>query len=109
MWHAAGRNMWGLAWWRGVVVGGLLPLLPVPSHSASVGLAAAIHPTSTPPPPPILQIATVITGIQVHNWGHKFDDDSPNLEWVAPTSVYGEPALGVGWGGVGKGECGGRF
>ena len=29
-----------------------------------------------------------MTGVQIHNWGAKFDDDSPNLEFVAPTSVY---------------------
>lgn len=29
-----------------------------------------------------------MTGIQIHNWGEKFDDESPNLEFVAPTSVY---------------------
>jgi hypothetical protein len=30
----------------------------------------------------------VVTGVQVHNWGARFDDDSPNLEFVAPVSVY---------------------
>lgn len=30
----------------------------------------------------------VITGVQIHNWGSVFDDESPNLEFVAPTSVY---------------------
>ena len=30
----------------------------------------------------------VVTGIQIHNWGTKFDDESPNLEFVAPVSVY---------------------
>lgn len=30
----------------------------------------------------------VVTGIQVHNWGARFDDESPNLEFVAPASVY---------------------
>ncbi|PRW45249.1 low-CO2 inducible [Chlorella sorokiniana] len=30
----------------------------------------------------------VVTGVQIHNWGAKFDDNSPNLEYVAPTSVY---------------------
>eukprot|EP00890_Picochlorum_soloecismus_P005650 jgi/Picsp_1/6086/NSC_03440-R1_low-co2 inducible protein len=30
----------------------------------------------------------VVTGIQVHNWGTRFDDESPNLEFVAPVSVY---------------------
>ncbi|KAL4436585.1 hypothetical protein ABPG75_003724 [Micractinium tetrahymenae] len=30
----------------------------------------------------------VVTGVQVHSWGSQFDDDSPNLEFVAPTSVY---------------------
>ena len=26
--------------------------------------------------------------VQVHNWGQRFDDGSPNLEFVAPSSVY---------------------
>jgi len=30
----------------------------------------------------------VITGVQVHNWAYDFEDDSPNLEFVAPTSAY---------------------
>ncbi|KAI3429492.1 hypothetical protein D9Q98_005581 [Chlorella vulgaris] len=30
----------------------------------------------------------VITGVQVHNWSKDFEDDSPNLEFVAPTAVY---------------------
>ncbi len=30
----------------------------------------------------------VITGVQIHNWGSRFDDESPNLEFVAPTNVY---------------------
>lgn len=30
----------------------------------------------------------VVTGVQIHNWGTRFDDDSPNLEFVAPSSVY---------------------
>ncbi|EFN54502.1 hypothetical protein CHLNCDRAFT_8980, partial [Chlorella variabilis] len=30
----------------------------------------------------------VITGVQVHNWAYEFEDDSPNLEFVASTSVY---------------------
>lgn len=30
----------------------------------------------------------VVTGIQIHNWGTKFDDESPNLEFIAPVSVY---------------------
>lgn len=30
----------------------------------------------------------VITGVQIHNWGARFDDESPNLEFVAPTNVY---------------------
>ena len=30
----------------------------------------------------------VVTGVQIHNWGERFDDDSPNLEFVAPSSVY---------------------
>ncbi|KAL4520247.1 hypothetical protein Ndes2526B_g01226 [Nannochloris sp. 'desiccata'] len=30
----------------------------------------------------------VVTGVQIHNWGTRFDDESPNLEFVAPQSVY---------------------
>ncbi|KAL4419735.1 hypothetical protein ABPG75_006833 [Micractinium tetrahymenae] len=30
----------------------------------------------------------VITGVQVHNWAYDFEDESPNLEFVAPTSAY---------------------
>ncbi|GAB4814589.1 hypothetical protein N2152v2_001635 [Parachlorella kessleri] len=30
----------------------------------------------------------VVTGVQIHNWGQEFDNDEPNLEWVAPVSVY---------------------
>nr|AXF41559.1 LCI520 protein [Chlorella sp. ArM0029B] len=30
----------------------------------------------------------VITGVQVHNWANDFEDDSPNMEFVAPTSAY---------------------
>jgi hypothetical protein len=33
-------------------------------------------------------MAAVVAGVQIHNWGTRFDDDSPNLEFVAPTSVY---------------------
>jgi hypothetical protein len=29
----------------------------------------------------------VITGVQVHNWGEKFDNGEPNLEIVAPTKM----------------------
>lgn len=30
----------------------------------------------------------VITGVQVHNWSTDFDNDTPNLEFVAPVEVY---------------------
>jgi hypothetical protein len=30
----------------------------------------------------------VITGVQIHNWGEKFDNEEPNFEMVAPTSGY---------------------
>lgn len=30
----------------------------------------------------------VVTGVQIHNWGTEFDNDEPNLEFVAPTGVY---------------------
>ncbi|KAK9915041.1 hypothetical protein WJX75_004010 [Coccomyxa subellipsoidea] len=30
----------------------------------------------------------VISGIQIHSWGEKFDDAAPNLEYIAPCSVY---------------------
>lgn len=36
-------------------------------------------------PPPASSLAAVVTGVQIHNWGAKFDDPSPNLEYVAPT------------------------
>ena len=31
-----------------------------------------------------------MTGVQIHNWGAKFDDPSPNLEYVAPTRCAGQ-------------------
>lgn len=30
----------------------------------------------------------VVTGVQIHSWGVQFDDASPNLEYVAPATVY---------------------
>eukprot|EP00873_Tetraselmis_striata_P040314 jgi/Tetstr1/460578/TSEL_000503.t1 len=30
----------------------------------------------------------VITGVQIHNWGEKYDNGEPNLEIVAPTAGY---------------------
>ena len=30
----------------------------------------------------------MITGVQIHNWANNFEDDSPNLEFVAPTAAY---------------------
>ena len=30
----------------------------------------------------------MITGVQIHNWANSFEDDSPNLEFVAPTAAY---------------------
>jgi hypothetical protein len=30
----------------------------------------------------------VVTGVQIHNYSTKYEDDIPNLEFVAPTSVY---------------------
>ena len=30
----------------------------------------------------------MITGVQIHNWANNFEDDSPNLELVAPTAAY---------------------
>lgn len=30
----------------------------------------------------------VVTGVQIHNWSTEFDNEEPNLEWVAPTSAY---------------------
>lgn len=38
--------------------------------------------------PCLLHAPAVITGVQVHNWAYEFEDDSPNLEFVASTSVY---------------------
>lgn len=86
---------------RGGSGGGCCHCCQYPHIAPPLDLLPPPIPPTPLPTPPILQIATVITGIQVHNWGHKFDDESPNLEWVAPTSVYGESALcgWVGWGG----------
>ena len=28
-----------------------------------------------------------MTGVQIHNWSDKYDDETPNLEFVAPTKV----------------------
>ena len=41
-----------------------------------------------PAPPPPLAPCAVITGVQIHNWANNFEDDSPNLEFVAPTAAY---------------------
>jgi len=30
----------------------------------------------------------VITGTQIHSWGPAFDDESPNLEFIAPATAY---------------------
>eukprot|EP00873_Tetraselmis_striata_P040315 jgi/Tetstr1/460579/TSEL_000504.t1 len=30
----------------------------------------------------------VITGVQIHNWGEKYDNGEPNFEMVAPTGSY---------------------
>lgn len=30
----------------------------------------------------------VITGTQIHSWGPAFDDESPNLEFIAPATTY---------------------
>jgi len=30
----------------------------------------------------------VVTGIQIHSWGPAFDDESPNLEFIAPATAY---------------------
>ncbi|EFN53712.1 hypothetical protein CHLNCDRAFT_8957, partial [Chlorella variabilis] len=30
----------------------------------------------------------VVTGVQIHNWANDFEDASPNMEFVAPTSAY---------------------
>jgi hypothetical protein len=30
----------------------------------------------------------VVTGVQIHNWGEKFDGDAPNLEWLSANNVY---------------------
>ena len=54
----------------------------------------------------------MVTGVQIHNWANNFEDDSPNLEFVAPTAAYvvvngvkthidlaAVPVRGGGWGG----------
>ncbi len=30
----------------------------------------------------------MVTGVQIHNWSSQFDDEQPNLEFVAPVNVY---------------------
>jgi hypothetical protein len=30
----------------------------------------------------------VISGVQIHSWGRSFDDETPNLEFIAPATVY---------------------
>ena len=30
----------------------------------------------------------MVTGVQIHNWGEPFDGKEPNLEFVAPSSIY---------------------
>ena len=47
---------------------------------------ATHHPPHTPPLPSLP--CAVITGVQIHNWANNFEDDSPNLEFVAPTAAY---------------------
>jgi hypothetical protein len=51
-----------------------------PKHRYTRAEACVLSPL--PPSPP------VITGIQIHNWAPDFEDDSPNLEFLAPTAVY---------------------
>ena len=29
----------------------------------------------------------IVTGVQIHNWGEEFDNDEPNIEFIAPTAV----------------------
>ena len=33
-------------------------------------------------------LPAVITGVQIHNWGVNFEDNAPNMEFVAPTAAY---------------------
>ena len=30
----------------------------------------------------------VITGVQIHSWGRQFKGDAPNIEYIAPSTVY---------------------
>ena len=30
----------------------------------------------------------MVTGVQIHNWGQEFDNEEPNMEFVAPAKVY---------------------
>jgi hypothetical protein len=30
----------------------------------------------------------VVTGVQVHSWGRKYNGEGPNLEYIAPSTVY---------------------
>ena len=36
----------------------------------------------------LLSSPAVVTGVQIHNWAYDFEDASPNMEFVAPTSAY---------------------
>ena len=29
----------------------------------------------------------IVTGVQIHNWGVEFENDEPNIEFIAPTTV----------------------
>ena len=35
-----------------------------------------------------MSLYAVVTGVQIHNWGEPFDGKEPNLEFVAPSSIY---------------------
>ena len=55
----------------------------LPGAPASSARPCRFRTTSPLPPCP-----AVITGVQIHNWANDFEDDSPNLEFVAPTAAY---------------------
>ena len=67
----------------------LCPLQRLPAcNFTTVRTASSLHAaprcafTSCPVPLPPLPPGAVITGVQIHNWAHSFEDDSPNMEYV---------------------------
>lgn len=47
--------------------------------------ACSVCPNPFPKP---CKFSKTLSGVQIHNWGLELDDKSPNLEFVAPCSIY---------------------